>query len=66
MRVSEDYSDGVRDIRRKLIPHMTAIREEHADDRSFRCYLHYDKLVAGKNVYTLNQETDELVSVANR
>jgi hypothetical protein len=53
VRVGEDYSQRVREIRKKLIPHLVRARTENADRR---CYIRYDKLVIGDGVFVVNDK----------
>ena len=58
-----DLPERVREMRRKLIPHMIQLRNEHSQDRTYKCYLKYDKLYANGTLYRLNVDDDSLVPV---
>ena len=58
---SETELKEVREMRRKLIAHMIQLRNEHSQDRTYKCYLKYDKLFANGTLYRLNVDDDSLV-----
>ena len=43
-RITEDFTERVRDVKRKLVPHLKQLKQEHRAERDFRCFLHFDKL----------------------
>ena len=61
LRVTEDFPERVRNVRRKLVPHLKQLKEEHKDESDFKCFLQYDKLHVNGILYSLNLETDELI-----
>ena len=56
--VSEDFSAGVREVRRKLVPFLKRMKENNP---FLQAYIRYDKLVAGKKVYVLNASGDDVI-----
>ena len=60
VKFGEDFIQSVRDSRRKLIPFMLQLRQENPD-RGYKCYLKYDKLFAGKTLYKLNTDGDDII-----
>lgn len=62
-KFSEDFTESVRDTRRKLIPFMIKLRDSNKDDKEYKCYLRYDKLSAGGLLYRLNDKQDNIVTV---
>lgn len=57
IKYNEDYSETVRSNRAKLIPHMIEFRNVNNED-NFKCFLKFDKLIAGDEVYCVDPMND--------
>ena len=61
VNVAEDYTQRVREERKRLLPHMLELRRSHP---TVKTYIKYDKLVSGRGTFTLD-ENNRLMKVGN-
>lgn len=61
LKINDDLTKHVRDMRRKLIPFMLEHRNRHKDDQAFKCFLKHDKLCMNGTLYSLNETGDGIV-----
>ena len=61
VNVVEDYTQRVREERKRLVPHMLELRRSQP---TVKTYLKYDKLVSGRDTFTLD-ENNRLMKVGN-
>ncbi|KAK6182019.1 hypothetical protein SNE40_009788 [Patella caerulea] len=60
IKVSEDFSKRVREIRKALIPHLIEAKEANK-----RAFLKNDKLVINRDVFSIKMDTHELSKVGS-
>ncbi len=60
-RMSDDFTKEVREKRAKLRQYLQQFRSKGED-----CYISYDKLIAGDNIYIYDWGKDKLISVGKR
>lgn len=56
LKFNEDFTQIVRNTRRKLIPFLKQFREANIQDKNFKCFLRHDKLVVNGIVFELNEK----------
>ncbi|KAK6195003.1 hypothetical protein SNE40_000524 [Patella caerulea] len=61
VKISEDYSKRVREIRKALIPHLVEAKEANK-----RAFLKNDKLIIDNDVFSINMATNELSKTGSR
>ena len=61
VNVVEDYTQRVREERKRLVPHMLELRRSQP---TVKTYIKYDKLVSGRDTFTLD-ENNRLMKVGN-
>ncbi|OWF55688.1 hypothetical protein KP79_PYT24928 [Mizuhopecten yessoensis] len=62
-RVSEDYSQELRNIRKELLDAIPSIKTENPGKKVF---LNYDKVTAGRNIYKYDTCVSEVYLVTDR
>ena len=59
--VAEDYTQRVREERKRLVPHMLELR---ISQPTVKTYIKYDRRVSGRDTFTLD-ENNRLMKVGN-
>ena len=64
IKVGEDYSVKVRNVRKSLIPFLIEFREQHKNSEGkIPIFLRYDKLVVGRDVYRYDEDKQDILKV---
>ncbi len=61
VRVNEDFSEDVRDVRRKLFPHMVEYKNAYPEAQ---CFLGYDKLICGNETFVYDAGMEDVREVS--